>query len=156
MTFSLSRLACSAFACIAPVVSRTLEVPTDIRLESLHLVIQGAMRWENCHLHEFTAGQARWSLPDPVFGTGALPVAKATLADVIDTGTTRIGYVHDFGDHWVHLIEATTMGDPIPGSFYPRLHDVTGKCPPEDVGGPPGYENVLSAISNPNTPTVKN
>ena len=64
---------------IAPVVSRTLEVSTNIRLERLHLVIQGAMGWENCHLYEFMAGQARWSLPDPDFGTDALPVAKARL-----------------------------------------------------------------------------
>ena len=32
---------------IEPVVSRTLEVPVDIRLERLHLVIQAAMGWES-------------------------------------------------------------------------------------------------------------
>lgn len=85
---------------IAPVVSRTLKVPTDIRFEKLHLVMQGAMGWENCHLYEFTAGQARWSLPDPDFSTDTLPLAKARLADVIDVaGTTPIRYVYDFGDH---------------------------------------------------------
>ena len=138
---------------ITPVVSRTLEVPTDIRLDRLHLVIQGAMGWENCHLYEFMAGQDRWSLPDPDFGTDALPVAKARLADVVDAaGTTPIRYVYDFGDNWVHLIEATIIGEPIPGNLYPRLLDVIGKCPLEDVGGLPGYENFLSAISNPEHP----
>ena len=53
---------------------------------------------------------------------------------------------------WVHLIEATIIGDPIPANLYPRLLDVIGKCPPEDVGGLTGYENFLSAISNPKHP----
>ena len=102
---------------ITPVVSRTLEVPTDIRLDRLHLVIQGAMGWENCHLYEFMAGQDRWSLPDPDFGTDALPVAKARLADVVDAaGTTPIRYVYDFGDNWVHLIEAMTCPPLVPRS----------------------------------------
>ena len=68
---------------IDPVVSRTVEVAVDIRLDRLHLVIQAAMGWENYHLYEFMAGGTRWGLPDPDFGTDALPVAKASLADVV-------------------------------------------------------------------------
>ena len=29
---------------------------------------------------------------------------------------------------------------------------LSGKCPPEDVGGPPGYENFLEAIADPKHP----
>lgn len=31
----------------------------------------------------------------------------------------------------------------------PRLVDATGRCPPEDIGGPPGYEEFLEAIADP-------
>jgi hypothetical protein len=138
---------------IAPVVSRTLEVPADIRLDRLHLVIQAAMGWENYHLYEFIVGETRWGLPDPDFGTDTLPVTKASLADVIDVaGKAPIRYVYDFGDDWVHLIEAAIIGDPTPGNLYPRLVDITGRCPPEDVGGLPGYEHFLSAIGDPDHP----
>ncbi|SPJ25954.1 hypothetical protein PAA8504_03810 [Palleronia abyssalis] len=83
---------------IEPVVSRTLEVPVDIRLERLHLVIQAAMGWENYHLYEFMVGEIRWGLPDPDFGTDALPVAKSSLAGVASTaGTAPICYIYDFG-----------------------------------------------------------
>ncbi len=134
---------------IEPVVSRILEVPTDIRLDRLHLVIQAAMGWENAHLYEFMAGTVRWTLPDPAFGNDALPVAKAKLADLIDAaGAAPIRYVYDFGDDWAHAIEVNTIGDPTPGNLYPRLVDITGRCPPEDVGGLPGYEHFLKAIGD--------
>lgn len=142
---------------IEPLVSRTLEVPTDIRLDRLHLVIQAAMGWENSHLYEFMAGTARWSLPDPAFGKNTLPVTKASLADVVDAaGTAPIRYVYDFGDDWAHVIQVTTTGDPAPGDFYPRLLDITGRCPPEDVGGPPGYEHFLQAIGDKAHPEHEN
>ena len=138
---------------IEPLVERNLEVPSDIRLDRLHLVIQAAMGWENCHLYEFMAGETRWGVPDPDFGTDTLPVAKASLADVIDAaGKDQIRYVYDFGDDWIHLIEATIIGDPTPGNLYPRLVEIIGRCPPEDVGGLPGYDHFLSAIGDPGQP----
>jgi hypothetical protein len=35
---------------VEPRVFRRVEVPVDIRLDRLHLVIQAAMGWENYHL----------------------------------------------------------------------------------------------------------
>jgi len=132
---------------IEPIVSRGLEVPIDIRLDRLHLTIQEAMGWENCHLYEFTAANTHWGLPDPDFGTTARPVNKATLAEVIDVaGKDPIRYTYDFGDDWVHLIVVDGVSDPIPGNLYPRLIDITGRCPPEDVGGLPGYEHFLEVM----------
>jgi hypothetical protein len=34
-------------------------------------------------------------------------------------------------------------------STAPKLTGVIGKCPPEDVGGIPGYEAFLEAIADP-------
>jgi hypothetical protein len=31
----------------------------------------------------------------------------------------------------------------------PRLVEAFGRCPPEDVGGPPGYQEFLAAIRDP-------
>ena len=107
---------------IEPVVSRTIEVPADILLDRLHLVIQAAMGWENYHLYEFMAGRALLGSPDPDFGSDALPATKASLGDIIDAaGSGPIRYIYDFGDDWVDLIEATITGDPTPGNIYPRL-----------------------------------
>jgi hypothetical protein len=39
--------------------------------------------------------------------------------------------------------------DALPGVSYPILLDAKGRCPPEDVGGPPGYGQLLDVLANP-------
>jgi hypothetical protein len=58
-------------------------------------------------------------------------------------------YLYDFGDGWEHTIKIEHIADAMPGVAYPRLIDVTGRCPPEDVGGPWGYGEFLKAIADP-------
>jgi pRiA4b ORF-3-like protein len=38
------------------------------------------------------------------------------------------------------------QGDAEPDLIYPRLIEATGRCPPEDIGGPWGYPEFLDAI----------
>ena len=120
---------------IEPAVTRTLQVPADIRLDRLHLTLQVAMGWTNSHLYMFEAARATWGIADPDFGGEDLPANKTTLGQVIeDTGKKTINYIYDFGDNWEHRIKIGRITDPVPGELYPRLIEVTGKCPPEDVG----------------------
>jgi len=134
---------------VEPSVTRTLQVPVNLRLDRLHLVIQAAMGWENAHLYTFLAGTKRWARPDLGFDNDALPVATASLADIIvASGAAPIRYIYDFGDDWVHLITVQATDAPVPGDLYPKLLDVLGHCPPEDVGGLPGYQNFLEALAD--------
>lgn len=134
---------------VEPSVTRTLQVPVTLRLDRLHLVIQAAMGWEDAHLYAFLAGSKRWSPPDPGFDNDALPVATASLADIIAaSGAAPIRYIYDFGDDWVHLITVQTTDAAVPGDLYPKLAAVVGNCPPEDVGGLPGYELFLEALAD--------
>ncbi|SNT43922.1 pRiA4b ORF-3-like protein, partial [[Luteovulum] sphaeroides subsp. megalophilum] len=55
----------------------------------------------------------------------------------------------DFGDNWHHVIRVEKIGDAIPGADYPRLVRAIA-CPPEDVGGVPGYAESLEARADPN------
>lgn len=138
---------------VKPAVTRTLQVPTDIYLDHLHLTIQAAMGWTNSHLYMFEAGGMSWGIPDPNFGGDELPADETTLAELIEsTGARKIDYLYDFGDSWDHKIKIGRIRDPIPGELYPRLTDVAGRCPPEDVGGFPGYEVFLEAMGDPKHP----
>ena len=47
---------------VEPKVTRRLEVPADIRLDRLHLVLQAAMGWTNAHLYEIRAGDVGWGI----------------------------------------------------------------------------------------------
>jgi len=66
-----------------------------------------------------------------------------------DTGAKSLRYLYDFGDGWEHTIKIERITDAVPGIAYPRLIEATGRCPPEDIGGPWGYGDFLEAIADP-------
>jgi hypothetical protein len=135
---------------VEPNVVRRVEVPLSIRLDRLHMVLQTALGWSNSHLWEIRAGETRWGVPDKDWGDGPSDAAKASLIDVIeDTGAKRLTYLYDFGDGWEHTVSIEKIVAPEPGTTYPRLREASGRCPPEDVGGPAGYEEFLAAIRDP-------
>lgn len=144
---------------IEPAVTRTIQVPADIRLDRLHLTIQAAMGWQNAHLYQFCIGAPhqrgveRWVAPDFVDTPEDLPATKATLDQVIaQAGGTGLTYLYDFGDDWIHRIEVGQTLDTIPGHIYPRLTELAGSCPPEDIGGLPGFEMFKQAMADPQHP----
>ena len=141
---------------IEPAITRTLQVPSTIRLDRLHLTLQAAIGWTNSHLYMFEAEGAIWGLPNPDFGGDDLPANKTTLAEVIeDTGARSIRYIYDFGDGWEHRLQIGEITDPIPGDLYPRLTDISGRCPPEDVGGFPDTKSSSTPWPTPNTPNTQ-
>jgi len=135
---------------VEPKVLRRVEVPLAIKLDRLHLTIQAAMGWTDSHLYEIRAGDAGWGLPDPDWPGGPLDARKAKLVDILeDVGVKTLRYLYDFGDGWEHTIKIERLVDPEPGVLYPRLIEASGRCPPEDVGGPWGYAEMLEAIKDP-------
>lgn len=133
---------------VSPSVMRRVEVPFAIKLDRLHLVIQAAMGWTNSHLWGFEAGGASWGDADMM--DFALPASKTTLRGVVeDTGTKIIHYVYDYGDNWDHTIKLERIVDAKADVRYPRLIKAEGRCPPEDIGGPWGYEEWLEAAADP-------
>ena len=144
---------------VTPPVTRRLEVPADIPLDRLHATLQAAFGWHNAHLFMFCVGEpyqmgeTRWVLPNFVDSAEDLPADGTTLAQALSqAGGSQLTYLYDFGDDWEHLIEARDTREAAPGTLYPRLTEITGTCPPEDVGGLPGYEMFLEAMANPKHP----
>lgn len=135
---------------VKPAVLRRIEVPFNIRLDRLHLAIQAAMGWTNTHLYEIRARDVGWGIPDRDWGDGPRDARKANLGNVLeDVGTKTLRYLYDFGDGWEHTVKVERLIDPEPGALYPRLIEASGRCPPEDIGGPWGYAEFLEAIGNP-------
>lgn len=135
---------------VEPPVLRRIEVPLTIRLDRLHLTLQAAIGWTDSHLYEIRARDVGWGVPDPDWGDGPLDARKARLVDVLDdAGVKTLRYLYDFGDGWEHTIRIERLIDALPGVAYPRLIEATGRCPPEDIGGPWGYGEFLEAIADP-------
>ena len=135
---------------VKPTVQRRVQVPLTIRLDRLHLVLQAAIGWTNSHLYEIRAGDVSWGISDPDFGDGPADARTVHLIDVLeDAGVKTLKYLYDFGDGWEHTIKVERIADAVPGLAYPILIDAVGRCRPEDVGGPPGYDEFLDALADP-------
>ena len=135
---------------VEPRVMRRVYVPFDIRLDRLHLVIQVAMGWTNSHLYEFRLGETGWSIPNRDFPDDAQDARKASLATLLtEYGKKKFDYIYDFGDCWEHTIAVEKILESLPEQEYPCLIEAQGNCPPEDVGGYPGYEELLAAKADP-------
>lgn len=140
---------------VAPEVMRRLVVPLTFRLDRLHLTLQAAFGWTDSHLFAFHAGGMSWGIPNPDgdFGHPSIDARKSRLYDIIrETGAKTIHYLYDFGDGWDHVIKLEKWFENTPMDGLPFLLEANGRCPPEDVGGPPGYADYLEALGDPAHP----
>jgi Plasmid pRiA4b ORF-3-like protein len=130
-----------------PPVWRQVLIPAAYTLARVHRVIQAAMGWEDCHMHAFRIGKASYG-PDPDGELGFTDETKTRLADVARV-RTRIGYEYDFGDGWEHelLVEARAVAEA--GQTYPACIGGDGACPPEDSGGPYGFDELKEILAGP-------
>ncbi|MEO3822740.1 plasmid pRiA4b ORF-3 family protein [Actinomadura sp. B10D3] len=130
-----------------PPVWRRVLVPAEIGLDRLHLVIQRAMGWHDCHLHVFTEGDHSYGVPDAELGhrdESAVPLS-ALLSDPGD----KLHYTYDFGDGWEHEIRLEKILPLDTGTSYPVATAGKGACPPEDCGGTFGYADLKTIMADP-------
>lgn len=140
-----------------PEIWRRVDVPVEASLKMLHDVIQAAMGWQHYHQWEFEADERRYGLPDPEWPDDTLAAAKnIKLGTLIERGIRQLDYMYDMGDSWHHSLTVEAVEPGQGDTKYPRYIDGARRCPPEDVGGTPGFENFLEAITDPATPTMPN
>lgn len=134
---------------IEPEIWRRFVVPASITLDRLHDVIQIVMGWTDSHLHEFTVGKKRYT-ENPRLEDDGAEENRYRLEDLIKRKGGTFQYLYDFGDYWVHeiIIEENVYFDPNLGDPLVCLEGERA-CPPEDVGGIPGYYEFCKAVSDP-------
>ncbi len=122
-------------------------------MAQLHNVLQTAMGWEDCHLHEFSAGGRRIGIPNPEDRLMGMPAAENERTVRLSSVLGRVGakaiYTYDFGDTWEHSIVLEKRFPADPNAPYPICTEGQLACPPEDCGGIPGYYGLLDALSDP-------
>jgi hypothetical protein len=123
-----------------PAIWRRIEIKAATTLKMLHPIIQAAMGWEDDHLFHFKIGG---------YGTNG---GRVSLADLAESGVKRFSYICDMGDGWEHDLFIEKMLPAEPDALYPRYIDGARRCPPEDVGGIPGFYAFLNALADPNDP----
>ncbi|MFL6164240.1 MAG: plasmid pRiA4b ORF-3 family protein [Jatrophihabitantaceae bacterium] len=112
-------------------------------LRELHAVIQTAMGWQDYHLHLFEIDGVRCGDVEDLDG----PLGDEETYTVCEAAATatEFSYDYDFGDGWSHEIRV----EPAAGTSGPQLIDGARACPPEDCGGPWGYQDLLEVLAEP-------
>lgn len=131
-----------------PPLWRRIQVPLDYTFWDLHVAIQDAMGWEDCHLHEFefpnktisVYSKNRIGMKDNEFD--GLDEQKEKISDWFIREKDKATYSYDFGDGWTHEVVFEKILSIDSSVKHPRC--LAGKriCPPEDCGGIPGYEDI--------------
>ena len=135
-----------------PAIWRRVEVPASITLKDLHAIVQAAMGWEDYHLYQFHVGRQTINGPgmdDGGFsGRKNISAGRVQLSDLVTGKIKRFDYLYDMGDGWQHELRVEKLLPADPAAGYPRLIDGAGQCPPEDVGGLPGFNGFLEALQD--------
>jgi hypothetical protein len=135
-----------------PLIWRRLLVPGEISLRQLHHILQHCMGWDDIHTHRFLVGKVFYGPSENGElweQTGERDEATYRLAMLETDMKWCFTYVYDFGDGWEHEIE---LEQTLPNGQVrdlPTLLEGEKACPPENVGGIPGYEEFLTIINDP-------
>lgn len=139
----------------SPPVWRRLQLASDLRLSQLHDVLQAAMGWNDSHLHHFVMGPgalnrgfAPFLAPfDVEEGEAGTPEAEVRLDEVLAQPKDRLYYEYDFGDGWGHTVQLEKVESWTDGDRLSICIAGARACPPEDVGGIGGYEEMLHMLA---------
>ncbi|VWC56502.1 plasmid pRiA4b ORF-3 family protein [Burkholderia contaminans] len=138
---------------IDPPIWRRIEVEGTESLRKLHHILQAAFGWEDSHLHDFLIDgmtYAMFEVDDVMDFADPSTTAddrKIRLQTVLKPGS-RFIYRYDFGDGWNHNVVVEKM-ETVESEPWGEAQVIDGAraCPPEDVGGPRGYEAFLDTLS---------
>lgn len=141
-----------------PPVWRRIQVPENYSLWDLHVAIQDAMGWMDCHLHDF-------SFPLPVMGMNTsmayvrgkrigmkcddwndeemLDDRKEKMNKWFSLENPKANYSYDYGDSWEHWIVLEKIM-PKEDVEYPICLAGKRQCPPEDCGGVWGFDDICN------------
>jgi hypothetical protein len=122
---------------VIPEVWRQLRVADSDTLADLHDTLQIAMGWTDIHMHMFIREGEKYGIPDEQFPDDTRNEQQTRLRQLLKKPGDGLLYIYDFGDAWEHR----------PICCYGER-----ACPPEDVGGPPGYDEFLEATADPSHP----
>jgi hypothetical protein len=139
-------------------------VPETYSFWDLHVAIQNAMGWIDAHLHEFEMRNPKSyqidtigivTEEDDLYTRYMRDGCKKKIARYFSEENRKAHYRYDFGDGWEHDIVLEKILPTVAGQKYPQILGGARLCPPEDCGGPPGYERLVMIMQNPKNPEYR-
>ena len=128
----------------SPPIWRRLDVRCDLRLDSLHQLLQAAFGWSDSHLHRFALGDGVFDRDAELFlcpydveegDDHGVPDRSVRLDETLVDPGDVLRYCYDYGDSWdlvITLEEVRPLEEAAPLAIC-VAGDRAG--PPEDCGG---------------------
>ncbi len=135
-----------------PPIWRRLELPAELSLLRVHDVLQAAMGWYDCHLHQFVARGVLYGASDPEFGFERRSERTTRLSAILRRPKDRLVYEYDFGDGWELDVVLEKVLEPEAGKRYPVCAAGRRASPPEDCGGIGGFYNLVEVLADSSHP----
>lgn len=145
---------------VEPKCTRMVCVPVDYSFLDLHVIIQELFGWLDYHLYDFSysdkGGQRHYirekSFDDnpfnsPYYESEEFLLAEETSLESVFSQHKRVVYAYDYGNGWEIAIERRKELDDYESS-EPSFCNGQGATPPEDVGGPGGYEHFYAIFKD--------
>ena len=144
-----------------PPIWRRLEVRSDLALDVVHRVLQGAFGWTDTHLWRFSLGGDPFSSSSQIFlcqwdveegewdDEGGIPATTVRLDEAIQTPGESLSYVYDYGDHWELTLRLEAVLPAGPGTPSAVAVDGRRAAPPEDCGGLRTAEDLAGVLDDP-------
>ncbi|WFP16356.1 IS1096 element passenger TnpR family protein [Citricoccus muralis] len=131
-------------------VSRRMSVPLEANLHSAVETILVMFGWELTHLWQLDVADRSQLVAHSSEGIaedsdGPL-AAEMHVGDVLRADGPALLLTYDYGDNWEMRI--SPVGTRVAGEEA-ELLSVDGDCPPEDAGGPGGYQQKVLALEDP-------
>ncbi len=137
---------------VVPEVWRRVQVSDSDTLAELHDTLQIAMGWTNVHMHMFIHQGTKYGVPDDQFPDDTRDEKRTRLRQLLKKEGDNLLYIYDFGDAWEHRVVLEEILPYDLSQTLPVCCEGARACPPEDVGGPPGYDEFLEATADPSHP----
>ncbi|MEG0448697.1 MAG: plasmid pRiA4b ORF-3 family protein, partial [Lysinibacillus sp.] len=151
------------FQYIEPVICRRIVMPAGATFNRLHETIQHVTNFQSADepYHSYAFEVDNYYITNNEFilaeykgSTYVGRQVKSPIRMKIDTYLEKNGkilYEYDFGDSWMIDLELESIVEDYYFG-YPTVLTGAGIAPPEDVGGPPGYEEFLQVYHDPTHP----
>lgn len=144
---------------VAPLVWRRVLVSNQWTLASLHGYLQWVMGWTDTHAHEFEVGAGivapDWWIAEIAHDGDARSHRDERGVSVAAVASEQgirgeFEYRYDMGDGWRHRIIVESLPALAEIADLPLPICLAGEnaCPPDDVGGPPGYALLQEILAD--------
>jgi hypothetical protein len=148
-----------------PLIWRRILVPGNYTFWELHVAIQDAMGWFDCHLHQFCdrsfyggkdCTYIKYPHPDDEDQHLMLGMRKekyldertTLISEFLKKEKSTVWYEYDFGDSWMHKITLEKILPHDKSIALPSILAGKNMCPWEDSGGLPGFYDKVKMLKS--------